>query len=191
MTWLDTMTTKAKQLAGIASKKTGEAVEISKLKVQASQINSMMRSTYERIGTLIYDQEKTGVDNYDIVMVCISEIDAQLSKLSDINARIAAIKSGSVCPSCGAPNPSGSAYCAVCGGSMDRRGATGSDYFASPMGSFTAEEPEDIEAPTQELTDQTAELDPAEMGITVTGLVVESFPEETADLAAGLEDGEL
>lgn len=181
MTWLENVTQKAKELAGVASQKTSEAVEISKLKVQASQINSMMRSTYERIGTLIYDQEKTGVDNYDIVIVCISEIDAQLSKLSDINARIAAIKSGSVCPSCGAPNPSGSAYCAVCGGSMGRRGENGSD-FASPMASFTTEDDDE---------DYTEEIDPAEVGITVPGLVVESFPDELADFAAGQEEGEL
>ena len=144
MTWFDTAAAKAKELAGIASKKTSEAVEISKLKMQASQVNSMIHSTYERIGTLVYDQEKTGVDNYDIIAVCISEVDSLLVDLNEINDKITYIKNGQVCPNCGAPNPSGAGYCASCGGSMSRKSTGGSgSQFASPMPSFTAEKPEE------------------------------------------------
>ena len=69
---------KTKQIMSLASRKTGTAVEISKLKLQTVQINSMIQSTYERIGTLVHEQDKTGTDNYDLVAVCIKEIDSLL-----------------------------------------------------------------------------------------------------------------
>jgi ribosomal protein L40E len=112
-----------RQFASTASKKTGAAVELSRLKLQAMQVNSMIQSTYERIGTLIYEQEKTQTDNSDLTAVCIREIDALLTELSELNDRIADLKKGVRCPSCSTPNPFDSTYCRSCGVNLTKKAA--------------------------------------------------------------------
>ena len=112
---------KTKQLVSLAGKKTGTAVEISKLKLQTVQVNSMIQSTYERIGTLIYEQEKTGTDNYDLVAVCIKEIDALLVQLNEVNDRINGLKNGFECPVCKTINPPDMVYCQKCGANLQKQ----------------------------------------------------------------------
>lgn len=101
--------------ASIATKKTGTAVELSKLKLQVMQLRSQVQSTYERIGILTYEQQKTGTDNYELVSVCIKEIDSLLVHINEINANIATIRDGVKCPNCDATNPSDTTYCKSCG----------------------------------------------------------------------------
>lgn len=112
---LDTFVSKAKSLASIASKKTSNAVEISKLNLRAVQVNTMIQSTYERIGSLYYTQSKTESDNSSLMSICVAEIDSLLAELSEINAKIASLKTGVVCKKCGEVNPIESMYCAKCG----------------------------------------------------------------------------
>lgn len=112
---LDTFVSKAKSLASIASKKTSNAVEISKLNLRAVQVNTMIQSTYERIGSLYYTQSKTQSDNSSLMSICVAEIDSLLAELSEINSRIASLKTGVVCKKCGEVNPIESMYCAKCG----------------------------------------------------------------------------
>ncbi len=101
--------------ASIATKKTGTAVELSKLKLQIMQLRSQMQSTYERIGILTYEQQKNGTDNFELVSVCIKEVDSLLVQINEINASIAAIKDGIRCPNCNAANPVNTTYCKSCG----------------------------------------------------------------------------
>ncbi|HWP50238.1 MAG TPA: hypothetical protein VN626_00945 [Clostridia bacterium] len=109
-----------RDVANIATKKTGTAVELSKLKLQMMQLRSQIQSTYERIGILIYEQEKTGTDNYELVSVCIKEIDSLLVHVNEINANIAAIKDGVKCPNCNTTNPVNTTYCKSCGVNLNK-----------------------------------------------------------------------
>lgn len=120
MSKLDELLFGAKQVASIATRKTGEAVEISKLKMQASQVNTMMQSTYERMGSLLYEQEKTGTDNSDLIAVCIKEQDGLLAELNEINTKISDIKKGVTCQRCSALNPYESTYCSNCGANLKK-----------------------------------------------------------------------
>lgn len=114
---------KVRQAASLASKKTGNAVELSRLKLQSVQVNSMIQSTYERMGTLIYEQEKTGTDNYELIAVCIKEVDSLLVELNEINNRAHELKNGVRC-ACGELNPSDSTYCKSCGANLRRKRET-------------------------------------------------------------------
>ena len=120
MSKLDELLFGAKQVASIATRKTGEAVEVSKLKMQASQVNAMMQSTYERIGNLVYEQEKTGTDNSDLIAVCIKEQDGLIVELNEINTKISDIKRGVTCHRCSAVNPYESTYCSKCGANLKK-----------------------------------------------------------------------
>ena len=109
---------KAKEVANAAGKKTGSAVELSKLKLQIMQLRSQVQSTYERIGILVYEQKKTGTDNGEIVDVCMKEIDEYLVRINEINVAISLIKDGVKCPACGTGNDLDQRYCKKCGTSM-------------------------------------------------------------------------
>lgn len=112
---------RVKEVASVATKKTGTAVELSKLKLQILQIRSQIQSTYERIGILTYDQEKTGTDNYELVSICIKEIDSLLVEINEINASIAVIKEGIKCPNCSTSNPPDTIYCKSCGVNLNKK----------------------------------------------------------------------
>lgn len=109
---------RAKEVANAAGKKTGSAVELSKLKLQIMQLRSQIQSTYERIGILVYEQQKTGTDNGEIIAVCIKEVDEYLVRINEINAAISLIKDGVKCPACGTGNDVDQRYCKKCGSSM-------------------------------------------------------------------------
>ena len=121
MSALDNAVQKVRQVASTATKKTGVAMELSKLRLKVHQVNSMMQSTYERIGTLVYEQEKTGTDNSDLIAVCIKEIDALLLELNELNIRISELKNGVSCPVCGVVNQANSIYCQSCGANVEKR----------------------------------------------------------------------
>lgn len=114
---------KVRQAASIAGKKTGVAVETSKLRLQAVQINAMVQSTYERIGTLVYEQEKVGTDNYDLIAVCIKEVDDLLVDLNELNDRILALRIGRRCAACSMENPADTVYCRACGANLRKQRA--------------------------------------------------------------------
>ena len=109
---------RAKEVANAAGKKTGSAVELSKLKLQIMQLRSQIQSTYERIGILVYEQEKTGTDNGELIEVCIKEIDGLLTRVNDANANVSLIKDGVKCQACGTANVLGDRYCKKCGSSI-------------------------------------------------------------------------
>lgn len=112
---------KARQIAGVATRKTGNAVEVSKLKLQAVQINSMIQSTYERIGTLTYDQEKSGIDNQEIIAVCIREVDNLFVSLNEVNEKIHQYKAGVSCTRCQTANLVSAVYCQSCGSNLSKQ----------------------------------------------------------------------
>lgn len=107
--------TMVRDAASIATKKTGTAVELSKLKLQMMQLRSQMQSTYERVGILTYEQHKTGTDNGELISVCIKEIDSLLVQINDLNAAITTIRDGVRCPNCNTANPVDTPYCKSCG----------------------------------------------------------------------------
>ncbi len=156
MSVFDEMMEKAKQIANVAEKKTSVAVELSKLRLRVVQMNSMIQSNYERIGTMVYEQEKSGNNNKDLIAVCISEIDSLLAELNRITERIAELKRGGRCPVCGAPSTTESLYCPRCGANMKKSAQTRS---ASETSSWSAQspgsEPKSESSASQEGADQT------------------------------------
>ena len=90
------------------------------MKLQMMQLRSQMQSTYERIGILTYEQQKTGTDNFDLVSVCIKEVDSLLTQINDLNVMIAAIKDGVKCPNCQTANAIDTPYCKSCGANLGK-----------------------------------------------------------------------
>lgn len=114
----DNLLGKAKNVAGAATKMTGEVVELSKVKMQAFKINTNIQKTYEKLGSVVYDSMKFGVDSKELIDSCVAEIDALLIELDQVNTAADGNSSkGSAirCLSCGCENAAGSFFCARCG----------------------------------------------------------------------------
>jgi hypothetical protein len=110
--------------ANAAGKKTGKAVEVSKLRLKGVQVNALVQSTYERIGALHYEQEKHSADNKAPIAECIKEVDKLLDELSQINRRISECTNGVNCSQCGAVNQAEYTYCSACGAALYRQVTT-------------------------------------------------------------------
>lgn len=122
---------KAKNLVDLAGRKTSEAVEIAKLKMNRMQVNSEIQKTYEKLGAFVYKFRKSGEENGELIDICVGEIDELLGKLNDIADKINEIKAAVRCPECGAVNDDEALYCAKCGARMTVDEAEAAEATAS------------------------------------------------------------
>lgn len=111
----DDFVIKAKDVADVATKKTGELYEISKYKYETIKINGDLKKLYERLGKSVYSMVKENYNNEDLVNSLTSEIDELLARLDVLKEKIAETKHVRVCKACGTNNPEDSIYCSKCG----------------------------------------------------------------------------
>lgn len=114
-TFFEEFCVKAKDIADAAAKKTGELVEISKYKLEATKINSEIKKLYEQLGSSVYSMVKGGYDNQELVNGLAEDIDELFMRLDAVNEKIADLKNAVVCPVCGKNNVKDSMYCTKCG----------------------------------------------------------------------------
>lgn len=123
---LDSIFEKAKDVAGVATKKTGEIVEISKYKLESVRINNAIEKLYEKLGSAVYSMVKGGYDNQDLIEGLTEEIDELLMRLDAVNDKISDMKDISRCPACGSKNAGDNYYCVKCGSKLK------SDFDSEP-----------------------------------------------------------
>lgn len=115
MSFFNNVLYNAKRAANAATKKTGDAMELSRLKLRVMQLNSQIQSTFERMGTMTYEQCKNQVDNAAQLEACIAEIDSLKQTRESVEGSIKQLKEGVKCPACGDGNEPGEKYCKSCG----------------------------------------------------------------------------
>lgn len=115
MSILEEFMGKAKAAADIAGKKTSEIVEISKLKLQITQLNSEVDKSYSRLGALVYESLKNSADAKDVINVIVAEIDELNSKIQEAEGKINELKNVVKCANCGMVNNDEAVYCSRCG----------------------------------------------------------------------------
>ena len=116
---MDSFWTTAKSAIDFAGEKTETAIEISKLKMRESQVNSDIRKGYEKIGNLVYNSTKKQVNSDDLVRVCIADIDRLLAELAEIHQQLCKLRKQIKCSKCGMMNPQAAAFCSRCGGDLN------------------------------------------------------------------------
>ncbi len=112
---LDQIVGKAKEIYDAAAKKTGDVVEISKLKLDAMKINGEIKELYEKLGEAVYISKKDDIDCTEAVSIISEQIDNLNDKLIDLNAEIADRQNVNYCAECGAKNPIDNTFCGKCG----------------------------------------------------------------------------
>lgn len=118
MSKLDELILKAKDLAGVAGSKTQEVVELTKLHLQVTQLKSDIDANYQKLGEIIFELNKAGTQNDELIHMCVSEIQSQLDELAALSHKIDEMKNVVKCPQCMAANPVGALYCSRCGFSL-------------------------------------------------------------------------
>lgn len=115
MNMFDTFIEKAKDVCDIATKKTGEMVEISKIKLECVKVNGEIKKLYEKLGSTVYSMMKSNYENQEVIDSLVEDIDENLAKLFELNEKLSDLKNVNVCNVCGAKNPEDNYFCAKCG----------------------------------------------------------------------------
>lgn len=115
MNQFDQWAKRAKSAADAAGKKTGELVELSKLKLATGQLRSQIKEKEGDLGNAVYHMYKEGYQNPEFVDAVVAQIDQLTEQLASLEEKIARLKKTVKCPCCGASNPIQSSYCGQCG----------------------------------------------------------------------------
>lgn len=105
----------AKSAATTVGKKAERLVDISKLRVNAAELNGEISKKYEALGRLVYDSIKAEANADELVKEYVDGIDVLYNKLDEVNDKINILRNKSACPVCGAQNSEGALFCSQCG----------------------------------------------------------------------------
>lgn len=98
-----------------AVKKSGELLELTKIKIATAETKSKIRGKLEMLGTLAYQSAK-GIDPADNAAGdLIAEIDALHEILNEQEATVATLSGKKVCPVCGHACENQASFCMSCG----------------------------------------------------------------------------
>lgn len=117
---VDTVSTKASELAKSAVKKTGEVAESAKLAISIKSEQSKLDNMFTTLGKLFYEQAK-GTEVRAQVAAQILEIDEQKKVIEDLRLTAANASGRMICDSCGKEMSLDDAFCPVCGKKVEAK----------------------------------------------------------------------
>lgn len=109
---------KAKSAADYAGKKTGEVVEIARLRINATELEDRMCKEFLELGKKVYNTAKEHSDCTEYVQAKCESIDKLSTELEEINQKISELKCEKKCAGCGFANPQDAEYCQKCGAKL-------------------------------------------------------------------------
>ena len=125
MAFFDNLGKKISVVAGTAADKAKDLGEIAKLKAEILGVQSDINAALLELGRKTYEQSKSEAEG-PYVADC-TKITGFYDQIESLRARIALVKSDNsdeessaptVCPACGQPVESGSAFCSQCGAKL-------------------------------------------------------------------------
>ena len=121
MSGMDQWMGKAREMANAAGKMAGEALDASKTKVQELKLSGDLKDAYARLGTVVYDARRGGVDNEKLVDLILGEIETLRKELKALNPQQEAESRELYCPQCGAANDPEDLFCPKCGAPLSKQ----------------------------------------------------------------------
>lgn len=109
---------KAKGAADLAGKKTGEFVELSKLRVSIAEVDRKINAEYSELGKMVYRASREHTDCTDYVQEKATAIDSLLTKREELEEKINALRKVKKCPDCSHENQFDANYCNKCGAKL-------------------------------------------------------------------------
>lgn len=105
-----------KNTADKVAKKSGELVELSKVKINIINTKSSIDSHFKKLGEILYfsQKENTETDTKNLEEI-FAEVDELYEKLSEYNDVKANLTNKKLCPECHKSNDADSLFCSRCG----------------------------------------------------------------------------
>ena len=138
---LDDVVINAKSAAQTVGKMAGQFVDMSKLRINISELNGEINKRYQELGQFIYEAKKAGTADEAELADKIAGIDDLYAQFSVVSAQLAAMQNKITCPACGKQMPQDSMFCSHCGMKLEK-----------PQPAAPVKEPaaEPVEAPAEE-----------------------------------------
>lgn len=109
---------KAKGAADFAGRKTGEFVELSKLRISIAEVDKKIEAEYLELGKMVYKASREHTDCTDYVQEKATAIDLLLKKRRDLEEKVNALRKVKKCPECSHENQFDANYCNKCGAKL-------------------------------------------------------------------------
>jgi vacuolar-type H+-ATPase subunit I/STV1 len=109
---------KTKSAADYAGKKTGEIIEITKLRISASEIEGRISKELLELGRKVYSCAKEHSDCTEYVESKSESVDKLYAELLKVSDKISELKSEKKCAECGFDNQQDANYCQKCGAKL-------------------------------------------------------------------------
>ena len=111
-----------KKTAISAAQKTGEMVEIGKLKIAITNKKSKINDSYRDLGLALYTAQKHGAEEAEGLNRIISDNDALFAEKCELEKELASLKSQKKCADCGELCDEDNAFCPKCGAKFSTEG---------------------------------------------------------------------
>ena len=116
MEWFEQVKDTVKKTAAAAYDKSGQLVDITKVKLSIVSAEGAVEKLYKELGEIYYKDSKDGTINDPEAIKGICEtIDSKLEEIKALNLKIAALKKMKICPGCSKPISEDAAFCPSCG----------------------------------------------------------------------------
>ena len=119
MTFLNDVGRAVSNTMDTVSRKTGELVEVQKIRSQIGTLEKDIEKSYIQLGKMVYGkfQENAEIDE-EMRRVC-EEISKDCAAIEQYEDEIATVKGMKRCPGCKAVLPQDTAYCPKCGTKLE------------------------------------------------------------------------
>ncbi len=115
MAIFEDVVSRVKDVAETVGNKTGELVEIGKIKIKIAELRREIAGAHEGLGRLVYDSRKSGEDVADMVDACVEHIAGMYGDLEELEEKVMESKNAVRCSGCGALNENTAMFCNQCG----------------------------------------------------------------------------
>ncbi|MBE6839548.1 MAG: hypothetical protein E7507_08450 [Ruminococcus sp.] len=118
MSGMDSFIDGARRCIDSAAEKTGDFIEVSKLKLEKTQLESKVREQYQKLGKMCFDMSETGTDTTPYMNEVMDKIRELKKDIQWTEDRINSVKPQKTCASCGKKNSTENLYCQNCGAKL-------------------------------------------------------------------------
>ncbi len=145
---LDDVVVNAKSAAQTVGRMAGQFVDMSKLRINLSELNGEINRRYQELGQFIYEAKKAGTADETELDEKIAGLDDLYAQLTAVSAQLAALQNKVTCPCCGKQMEIDATFCSPCGMKLTKDEAPAEEPAAQPE--QPAEAPEQAPAEGEE-----------------------------------------
>lgn len=119
MTFFEELKKNLTDVSGTLAKKSGEVVEVQKLKMKKYSIEGDIRKDYELMGRIFYAQMEESGEIDDNVTEIFQRIAEAKDAVAEIEDKLAKASKGKFCTTCGEKASKNMSYCPYCGAKFE------------------------------------------------------------------------